>query len=125
MNYDATDGLAAGLIVELSREIEADLTAKGGFRPLLTVLTRMKRNAAVALANLAHVEATETGEIRRYQDVIRLYDETIKSISEIFAAGYDAEFEIEEAEQEEIKKLTGVDGDPDQPPNDGQPAGDA
>jgi len=99
--------LALARIIELSRDVEEQLTARRqhGTRPLQAVLAKARRRAGHAFAGLAEVAPYDQAEITRLQNEVRIFCDLVAYLREMVAAGLDAEQLIDDAERDEIERL--------------------
>lgn len=109
---DPALALAMPEAIDISVDIEAQLTAASGpHRPVLFFMLKMRKQAAVAMANLAYVEPTDAEEIRKYQAEVRLFIEFTDTIRQLLAEGADEEFFADQQDREEIAALVGIEPD--------------
>jgi hypothetical protein len=104
---DPAGALALARIIELSRDVEEQLTARRqhGTRPLQAVLAKARRRGAHALAALAEVAPHDQLEITRLQNEVRIFGDLVAYLREMVAAGLDAEAQIDDAERDELERL--------------------
>jgi hypothetical protein len=92
--------------VEISADIQVQLEAKNGCRPVLALLAKARRRASTAVANLIY----ETGDLERVrvlQVEIRVFTHTVEMLRELLAEGLDGDFVIDERERSELETLIG------------------
>lgn len=93
-----------------SAEIEAQLEATRGCRPLLTVLVKARAEAAEAMSVLTTTAPEDVQEIRRLQNEVARFRDLIRWLAQIVAEGFDADSEISDADREEL--IEGIAGTP-------------
>lgn len=85
-----------------SAEIEVQLEATRGCRPLLAVLLRARAAAAAAMCSLTTAAPDDAQEIRRLQNEVTRFREMVEWLSAIVAEGFEAEAELSDEEREEM-----------------------
>ena len=85
----ALEILATRHLIQVSAEIEVELTAQGGARPLLAVMVKARGQAADALVALAQADTME--RVRDLQQIVARYTDLIDFTRQILLAGMDAE----------------------------------
>lgn len=93
-----------------SAEIEAQLEATRGCRPLLTVLVKARAEAASAMCALTTADPDEAKEIRHLQNEVARFRDLMGWLAKIVAEGFDADSEISDADREEL--IEGIAGTP-------------
>lgn len=85
-----------------SAEIEVQLEATRGCRPLVVVLMKARAEAAAAMCALTTTAPEDTPEIRRLQNEVARFRDTTRWLSEIVAEGFEAEADLSDEEREEM-----------------------
>lgn len=97
--------IAQEQIIQASREIEVQLVANNGTFPILVMLRLAKQEAAAALSDLAIAYTANIEDIRKLQNKIHRYDDLVRWLSEIVAAGLEYEDDFRQAERQEVADL--------------------
>jgi hypothetical protein len=105
MSEDPIFRLAVQRIIADSADIEAQLSLGRGTRPILTVLTKARLEAADALACLVDVDAEIPTEIRRLQNEVRRFGDLVGWFKTIIEQGHLADQVITQQEREELLEI--------------------
>jgi hypothetical protein len=108
---DALSRAALHRAVSLSAEIEVQLYAKEGSRPIVALLSKAQDAAAEAIVALADVDAEDPTAIRKLQNDIVCYDRILEWLKEIVAEGVDAGALLDDDSREDIAAVLGLDGE--------------
>lgn len=102
MSGDPVFRLAIQRVVADSADVEAQLSIRSGTRPVLTVLSMARSQAADALACLADADAENPKEIRKLQNEIKRFADLCLWFRRIVEEGHEAEQHITQQEREEL-----------------------
>jgi hypothetical protein len=107
MTRDPVASLALERAALLSADIEEQLTARGkdGMRPLIAVLAKARREAALAIAALVDTPASDAAAIARLQNEVRRFADLVRFLREIVMDGLDERYEVADAERDELERL--------------------
>jgi hypothetical protein len=108
---DALSRAALHRAVSLSAEIEVQLLAMEGSRPVVALLSKAQDAAAEAITALADVDAEDPKAIRKLQNDITCYDRILEWLKEIVAEGVDAGALLDDDSREDIAAVLGLDGE--------------
>lgn len=100
---DVLDVLARKHAVQLSAEIQEQLTAKKGHSPLLVILSRARQDATTAIAALCEVDPESIDKVRICQNEVRRFIDLVQWMGEMIEAGNQPD--ITEDEQSELITL--------------------
>lgn len=104
-----TPTAAAQRLLDLSVQIEIQLTAKTGGAPLATHLNRSRKRSMAALYALAGVNPTDTETIRQHQMHVRMHELLLDDLKLIVAKGREAEDYLDQETASEIAAAVGLD----------------
>ena len=104
---DPVASLALERAALLSADIEEQLTAraKDGMRPLIAVLAKARREAALAIAALVDTPPSDPAAIARLQNEVRRFADLVRFLREIVMDGLDERYEVADAERDELERL--------------------
>ena len=107
MTRDPVASLALERAALLSADIEEQLTArsKDGMRPLIAVLAKARRDAALAIAALVDTPPSDAAAIARLQNEVRRFADLVRFLREIVVDGLDERYEVADAERDELERL--------------------
>jgi hypothetical protein len=107
MTRDPVASLALERAALLSADIEEQLTAraKDGTRPLIVVLAKARREAALAIAALVDTPPSDAAAIARLQNEIKRFADLVRFLREIVMDGLDEGYEVADAERDELERL--------------------
>jgi hypothetical protein len=108
---DALSRAALHRAVSLSAEIEVQLYAKEGSRPIVALLSKAQDAAAEAIVALADVDAEDPTAIRKLQNDIVCYDRILEWLKEIVAEGVDAGALLDDESREDIAAVLGLEAE--------------
>jgi hypothetical protein len=98
-------------LVEDSAAIELEFDNVRAWRPVLTIMLRLRDQAAEALSALAIVDPDEPKLIRRLQDKVQLFSDFVATAKQVYDAGIEAGDLLDSEEKEELRDLAGIDTD--------------
>ncbi len=102
---DPIERLAHARLYELAIDLHVQLEKGTAMRPVLWLLARARRKAAVAMAAFAVADPNDHASIRAIQQPIMVYDAMMEACRDLIALGKDAESQIEDDERREIFDL--------------------
>ena len=114
MTRDPVASLALERAALLSADIEEQLTArsKDGMRPLIAVLAKARREAALAIAALVDTPPSDAAAVARLQNEVRRFADLVRFLREIVVDGLDERYEVADAERDELERLVAPPDDP-------------
>src|ERR1700747_840071 len=91
----------------LSADIEEQLTARAqdGMRPLIAVLAKARREAALSIAALGDTPPSDAAALARVQNEDRSSADLVRFLREIVMDGLDERYEVADAERDELERL--------------------
>ena len=107
MTRDPVASLALERAALLSADIEEQLTARAhdGMRPLIAVLAKARREAALSIAALVDTPPSDAAAIARLQNEVRRFADLVRFLREIVMDGLDERYEVADAERDELERL--------------------
>lgn len=94
--------------VTASAELEVELMATRGTRPLLAVLAKARSRASDATVALSDVDPEDPKAIRKLQNEIKVFDLLIEWMTQIVAEGFEASDALSEEEIDDLAQSIGV-----------------
>jgi len=91
--------------VQDSAAIELEFDNVRAWRPVLSILKRLRDQAAGALIAMVTVSPEDAKEIRRLQNQVQLFSEFIQTTRAIYHAGIEAGDLLDAADREELRDL--------------------
>ena len=106
-NQDPVAGLWQARAIEIARDIEEQMTARGkdGFRPLPAILAKARAKAQVAVLALIDIDPNRSRDIQRLQNEVRRYDDIVQFVRELVATGLEVEHNLTDEEREDLEAL--------------------
>ncbi|MET4187611.1 hypothetical protein ABIB86_000440 [Bradyrhizobium sp. JR1.7] len=101
----AAERLAVLRAIERSAELQVQLDKSAGLRPMVTILSKAREQAALAMNSLVYADPADVTLIRGYQNEVRRYDDLVAWCQEIINEGIEADRRIDEAERIEFSNL--------------------
>lgn len=111
MITDPAERAAAQLAVQLSADIELQLTHVAGGAPVLALLGKARQLATNAIVALAEVDPDNAKAIRDLQNEIVIFKLIVAWLKEIVAAGFDAGDALDEDERDDLAEAIGLSPD--------------
>jgi len=99
---------AMHVAVQESADIEAQFGQISGSRPVISIMLRMRDQAARALVELAHVDPEDPKAIRTLQNKVRMFSEFLEFMQKIYLEGIEADQELTQQNVDEMADLAGV-----------------
>lgn len=118
--YDPVLALArkrAERLVEDSAAIEVQFEASREWRPVASIMARLRDNAAEALGQLAQADPDDVKLIRTYQNKVALFSNFVDVVREIYLGGIEAGDLLDAEDVEEMREIVGI-GEDEEPPED-------
>jgi hypothetical protein len=97
--------LAVAQMFAISMELETQLAATRGYRPVLAMLQLAKNEAAASLVALVNIAPTEAERIRDQQYEVKRFEKLCGWIKDVIEQGREADALLSEKEREELLDL--------------------
>jgi hypothetical protein len=94
--------------IEISCDVEVQMTSREGFQPVLALLERARIEAADAIVALTTVDADEPKAIRQAQNRIACFDMIVGWLNELVAQGKDADVRLSDEDRADIAESIGL-----------------
>lgn len=94
----------AEAVLAAADTIAAAIAATNG-TPLQWLLKRFRQEAAQSLAALVDVDPYEAADVRRLQDDVKRFRDTVRFLQQAISAGEDAHFKLDATDREEFSEL--------------------
>jgi hypothetical protein len=105
---DANHKLALQALVHLSHDTDLEFVRKKAGQeegPLFIFMLRARRDALDALIGLFQVPPDQTESIRKLQNEVQRFIDTVEFVKEVQQKGYEAANELREEEAAELREL--------------------
>jgi hypothetical protein len=96
------EAIAVAQMFAISMELETQLAATNGLRPVMAMLQLAKIEAAAALVALVNIPPTEGERIREKQYEVRRFEQLCDWIKQVIQKGLEADKLLTEKEREEL-----------------------
>jgi hypothetical protein len=105
MTGDPITDLARQRCIEDSLEIENQLLAKTGARPIISMLAHAREEASNAFRRLVEADPEDSKTIRTLQFEVRRFDDLVRWLRDIVSTGVQFSREISDDERDYIQDL--------------------
>lgn len=88
--------------MELSADVEVQLTSKDGFQPIVYLLNEARQKAASAMVGLVDIDPSNADAIRILQNEVKIYEDMVNACRKMVDDGKVAEMQISQEAREEL-----------------------
>src|SRR5258705_11985755 len=103
-------------LVDDSSAIETQFDSVKDWRPVATIMVRLREEAAVALVRLARADPEDAKLIRDLQNEVNLYAAFVRHVHSLYLEGINAGLRLDAKAVEEAREAAGIYRDPEDAP---------